>query len=415
MKKNLIMFLICSPLLLMAQPDNLYLVMGHPYPHISTQFPGIIFQLENDSLIEILQFSEPLLLLENIRYYPELNYLSIVTSEHRKREGKKVLQAIFTNELNTVKEAEVKFRNYLGVNCIKSELISVNQNEVYDCFTCPDIKNKKLYHFGINIYTGQAKEILPQDFANSLISGSPGGALDAWDIQLLYTNPENGRLAIPKTTKIEDRPHYPLVIPDSLQLREKTRVGVQIKNSFVTAINKKIIDSDRESIGMCHYLIFNTQTERWHTMDVEGSSTVVRGFGEWIAGSVAASNVELIFDEQGRLKEKIPLSRISPGIEDRRKKGTDTGTPFDLRADFFDLYYPGILFLHNINTGEIIKWNTNQGDSEILLVQDDIVYYRINDKIFKASIINSESLGESELLVQDERVPDIHWAFISFN
>ncbi len=63
----------------------------------------------------------------------------------------------------------------------------------------------------------------------------------------------------------------------------------------------------------------------------------------------------------------------------------------------------------------MIKWNTGHGDSEVLLVQDDIVYYRVNDKIFKAPIIKGETLGEAKLLIQDERVPDIHWAFISKN
>jgi hypothetical protein len=54
-----------------------------------------------------------------------------------------------------------------------------------------------------------------------------------------------------------------------------------------------------------------------------------------------------------------------------------------------------------------------QGDSEILLVQDETVYYRVFDAIYKAAIIDGKSLGEPELLVKDGQiVPQIHWAFL---
>ena len=413
MRNILVVLLMSCPITLLAQQAKLNLVMGHPYPHISTQFPGKIFQLETDSLADILQFSEPMLLLENIRYYPDLNYLSVVTHEHRKREGKRVFSRVFNSDSVYLRKHEINFGTEFGSNCIKETLIKFNKKEVYDCFSCRHLKTRERKFYGINIYTGMVKEISPQDFAYSLISGSPGGALDAWDIQLLYTNPENGRLVIPKTPKIEERPPYPLVLPDSLQVGEKTRVGVHVNNDFVTAINKKIIDSNQQSIGMSHFLIFNKQTEQWHTWKVEGSSTVVRGFDEWIVGSVVGSNVKLIFDEKGRLQEKIPLNRVSPGKDKRRQQGTDTGTPFDLRADFFDLYYPGVLFLHNINTRKTIEWSTGQGDSEVLLVEDKTVYYRIDDKIYQAQIINGKKLGKPELLLKDDRVPDIHWAFFS--
>lgn len=310
-------------------------------------------------------------------------------------------------------QTRVKFGDYPETNCIKSELVKFDQKEIYDCFTCPDIQNKKLHHFGINIYTGQTREILPQDFAHALVSGTPGGALEAWDVQLLYTNPNDGQLVIPKTPNIRDRPPYPLVIPDSFQPGETALVGVHVNNSYFAALNMKIEDSNKKSIGMNHFLVFNKQTQAWHKWEVEGSRTTVRGFDKWIAGNVAALNMILVFDEQDRLKEKIPLQRVSPGKDKRRKKGTDTGTPFDLRAEFFESYYPGVLFLHDITTGVTIKWSTNQGDSEILLVEKEMVYYRINDEIFKAPIMNGKQLGKAQLLIKNEMVPDIHWAFMS--
>ncbi|MCB0490183.1 MAG: hypothetical protein KDC99_16995, partial [Cyclobacteriaceae bacterium] len=364
-----------------------------------------------DTLVEMKRFSEPLLLLENVRYYPEFNYLSVVTNDHRKVEGERVLQAILVKDSISTLQVRAKFGDYPDTGCIKSELIKLSQNEIYDCFTCPDVKNKKLHHFGINIYTGQSRRILPEDFAHSLLSGSTGGALETWDIQQLYTNPNNGNLVIPNTPSIQDRPPYPLVLPDSFQLSVKARVGVHINNSHFTAINLKVEDPNQESIGMSHFVVFNKQKGEWHRWDVQGSNTSVRGFDNWIAGNIVTSNVMLVFDQQDRLIEKIALNRVSPGKEARRQKGSTTGIPFDFRIDFYDLFYPGILFAHNISTGATINWSTGQGDSEILLVENEMIYYRINDRIYSVPLLHGTELGESKLLIKDERVPDIHWAF----
>jgi hypothetical protein len=48
----------------------------------------------------------------------------------------------------------------------------------------------------------------------------------------------------------------------------------------------------------------------------------------------------------------------------------------------------------------------------VLLVQDDFVYYRVNTKILKSVIVDNKQLGEPELLIDDVRVRDIHWAYL---
>ncbi|NOS90744.1 MAG: hypothetical protein HOP30_02370, partial [Cyclobacteriaceae bacterium] len=118
-------------------------------------------------------------------------------------------------------------------------------------------------------------------------------------------------------------------------------------------------------------------------------------------------------NEKGQVKDEIKFNRISPGKNARRQKGTANGTPFDFRSDFYYRYYLGILYLLNVQTRNYIEWNTNQGDSEILLVEKDQVYYRVNDEIYNAPILNGKKLGKAKLLIKDEVVPDIHWAFLS--
>ena len=57
-------------------------------------------------------------------------------------------------------------------------------------------------------------------------------------------------------------------------------------------------------------------------------------------------------------------------------------------------------------------FHTGQEDSEILQVKGDIVLYRINDTIYQAKIVGDQ-LKDSTMVVKDEDVPEIHWAFWS--
>jgi len=108
----------------------------------------------------------------------------------------------------------------------------------------------------------------------------------------------------------------------------------------------------------------------------------------------------------------------SPGKEKRRKVSnfpsredmTATGTPVDWRFEDFRIYCPGILFLYNVQTRQNYTIETGQGDSEVLLVEENVVYYRVNDEIYQANI-SKDKVETGKLIVKDGIVPDIHWAF----
>jgi hypothetical protein len=101
----------------------------------------------------------------------------------------------------------------------------------------------------------------------------------------------------------------------------------------------------------------------------------------------------------------------SPGYEERRKEATETGTPFEWRFAPEYAYAPGILFSYDTSKNKLCQWATGQGDSEVLLVDGDTVYYRVNRSIHGARI-GEERLEDHTLLVEDDVVPDIHWAFL---
>ena len=74
------------------------------------------------------------------------------------------------------------------------------------------------------------------------------------------------------------------------------------------------------------------------------------------------------------------------------------------------VYSPGLLYLYNIQTQQEYYLETGQGDSEVLLIEDETVYFRENNVIYFATIDEDQIVGKAEL-VRDPMVYDVHWLF----
>jgi hypothetical protein len=398
--------------------QQLYFVSGHPFRNIEDQFPAIIYQYNQDSLISRLYLSNEDLLLEFVKVYNELNLLVALTSEYKTKEDREILSVVYTNKPDSVYNVSIDLSDKM--RCHITNLINSSYG-LMQCFDCLDKNNKQkpmkeriVKEFCWDLKDLSQHELTPEDYKNTIIVGSPASAIEGWDYLNLYSNPYDGRLFIPVTPDTTKRPVFPYILPDSLQLKKKKLLALLVNNNACAVIVVDRIASSNTELGASILYIYNKINNKWFRFKIKGNNDSMRGYKNWIAGTVVSNNVKLIFNDKGQLKEKINFNRVSPGIEKRRQKGTKYGTFFDMRANFYDYYFPGILYLLDVNTLKYIEWETGQGDSEILLVQQDIVYYRINDEIYKAPIINNEKLGKPILLVKDkEIVPDIHWAFIS--
>jgi hypothetical protein len=139
---------------------------------------------------------------------------------------------------------------------------------------------------------------------------------------------------------------------------------------------------------------------RWTSVDVEGNASSLRLFGEWVAVIVAIRN---------------PEHKAGPGRENERSLPTDRLPSVQNEYAIFAGkwgFFPGVLTLQNLADGRKIRIETGQEDSEILRLENDIVLYRVNDTIYEAKIIGHQ-LKDSTVIVKDEDVPEIHWAFWS--
>ncbi|MGH9469848.1 MAG: hypothetical protein ACRD1N_05830, partial [Terriglobia bacterium] len=157
--------------------------------------------------------------------------------------------------------------------------------------------------------------------------------------------------------------------------------------------------------GHSHLYVYDRERARWS--EVQSSATVTyarRIFGPWLATIVEiwrqqdAANA----DNPGRNNERAWGTGLLPNIREGYSFGRGR-----------DAFIPGTLILDNLADDRRITLKTNEEDSEILDVRSDgLVLYRVNDEIFSAQI-EGDKLSAPRLVVKDDDVPEVHWAFWS--
>lgn len=140
--------------------------------------------------------------------------------------------------------------------------------------------------------------------------------------------------------------------------------------------------------------------DQWRRIKIEGTRPRLRIFGFWLTTIVAMEN---------------PDHKPSPGRQSERN--SETAQFPNIQMGYENLagsesWLPGILVLENLDDGRKIRIETGQEDSEILRVERDVVLYRVNDTIYQSKIGGNQLKGTT-VVVKDEDVPEIHWAFWS--
>jgi hypothetical protein len=246
---------------------------------------------------------------------------------------------------------------------------------------------------GVHLSSFQQSALEWRDYRHARMYGEPGGAIPGGDTLLLHAT-ASGSMEVRRGGIWTDL-EWPL--PDTRSFEAGEIVLVRANQSHLTALTSA---ADREVIspglGSVVYHVREKPAGRWHRAVFPGANAEVRAFeGPWLGGHAL------------ELRPETP----SPGREERRREMTETGDPFDWRTQVLSYYFPGILFVYDAKNRRKYQWETGQGDSEVLLVDGETVYYRVNRSIHSARI-GEERLEDHTLLVEDDVVPDIHWAFL---
>jgi hypothetical protein len=73
--------------------------------------------------------------------------------------------------------------------------------------------------------------------------------------------------------------------------------------------------------------------------------------------------------------------------------------------------FTGRLNIYDVEKEVSYRIETDQADSEILLVEDGKVYYRIANRLYEGRIAEKEITG-TKLLATSDLLYDAHWAWI---
>jgi hypothetical protein len=104
-------------------------------------------------------------------------------------------------------------------------------------------------------------------------------------------------------------------------------------------------------------------------------------------------------------EQEVSVGGAEWGLEERR-----FGMSLRFSFENSTYVYRGRLHLYDVETGRSYTIDTRQADSEMLLVEDETVYYRVSNRLYSAPI-TGETLGPAKLLATDEAIRDAHWAF----
>ncbi len=406
MRKVFLIIVVFIPLIAFTQKKYLAFVSGTPFD-FEKAMPAnpVIYRCNNSNQLDTIAIltNNENSRIKFLNVYPEFNLLVIYEILFGKDEKKYFIIVDLT------KPKEIKSKkidNKEGT--IESNLFVLPTDKKYYCM---DFVGKKFLGFSKDL---EEREFNANDFNFSYIMGESGGAIRNVEFLLLYKDKSDNKLHISKGFGQKIGPLFNIQPPDSLLIGISTLISVVVNNNNTCVVWIDESDPSKTDLGFSNLIICNKNDNHWNNYKIKGNYLSMKGFGEWLTGEITAKNIGS-FIKSKVIYKPYNFGNIAPGIENRKRPTRVWGEVFDNRAETFGNYYTGILYLLNVPTRKYIEWNTGQGDSEILLVQDEIVYYRINDAIYKTPIINGEKLGKSELLIKDPRVPDIHWAFISGN
>lgn len=399
MRKILLILFLLPCIAHSQESESLYLISGHPYENTDQMFESVLWKYHShDSLTKTVEISDPSYLLKNITAYSKdrlvaaykTNFLGDYASDNR-------LVVIDMDQPGAIYDIPV---GHIGYGLTAIHFIKTDNEPLFGLYLFGPNKEGPRSFIGLSLSDKAIKNILIGDFKHSMLAGYPGGAIDGGDYIVAYSDEKTGFLEIPYTGNRTQRPVFPFELPIEQRFNKYERHIIPINNDDIFVVGGKRTIEDNQ-LGSYELKILNKETNEWHTKAIKGNLIRSRCFEKWIVGYVYNENIG---------HKKLPGSELWT----HRESGLSPAERFNTLHPNSS-YAPGILYFYNSYTKTYFELKTDQADSEVVLLWRDQIIYRKYDELYKASIIEGKRLGESELLLKGDVVPDIHWAFFSQN
>jgi hypothetical protein len=190
-------------------------------------------------------------------------------------------------------------------------------------------------------------------------------------------------------------------LPKELTGTENRRVVVYASNPAILLATTAGTSTDQRT------LVLRRRDNRWLPLSEPLASGYPRAFGKYVAVTEIRMKAH-----PGRHEMNMEGEEQSPGRDKWRSEYGPFGPSLAESFESSMFVFPGRLHVFDTDTQRTFTINTKQGDSEILLIDGGMVYYRVSNRIYRAPITKM-GIGPARLMAEDERIGDAHWAFTS--
>lgn len=391
-----LMFVIFSIVAYSQTEKSIYLITGYPLDKTDDLFESNLWRYDRDSseLIKHTWLCGSEEQLCNIKMYTDLGYFTLMKKNSWKQDASYDSLLVYNIINMELKRVSVGMPN-CGITAIDNNFLLKLPDTLLvaiDLIQRKPIK-KLLYHtYEINRLE-LCDSVDFQKYKNIYLTGFIGGNIVSSDYILSYSREDDGFLEIVITGDRKQRPHFSYEIPEKFRYNSYSRHTVIVNDDMHFVVNGRK-KTKINALGNRQVIIYDKKNNKWLELNLLGNIARLRGFSYWLCGYVGD-------DSKSLLNKPLPGSSIW--------KDRATGLSPALRYE--GMYAPGILYFYNPSTNVYFELETNQADSEVVLIQENKVIYRVYDELYEADLVNGKKLGNTRLLLKDDRVPDIHWAF----
>ncbi|MBR2195609.1 MAG: hypothetical protein IJ911_08340 [Salinivirgaceae bacterium] len=403
--------------------EDLRFVAGYPDPDYNYDYDpdyvnvSGILRIDGDSLIEESVLSDSAHILIYIRQYPEYERLFALSCERNKRHHQLLSETaaskLYVVNTKTLEKHIIDIPFSIRENGIEYEIVPIGTQIVFMngilnlIFKCSNYEKKLRLYYSMNTANGKFEKVEPDIYRNVIVNND----------RLLFRTVDDGmvmkgdtvlnalRIATPK---YYGNPIFTDNLPPGIKIDPKTAAwaggGLCLNTDDIMILyfyEKEIDDSE---MLVRKFWIWNKKTKKWGTMSIKTDDAAFEYHDGYIMGNFNVSTDDAkILTRRNYAYWTKPMTKYGPYYA----PGWNYKSEWQTQAP----YSEGDLFLYHVDSQNMIQWNTGHGDSEILMLKDETVYYRVYDKIFKAPIINHKELGKPELVIQNALVGDVHWMF----
>ena len=308
-----------------------------------------LFSLQNGNLDTIRTLSSYDVRTKQVDYYIDL-YTIVITTEQKYGKYGLIL-------LNT-KNLDMKIIGYPILNEYPDEFskyrIIVENDTNYLSINCYGSNHWKLNE------KDEPTKMQPSQLLNFHCSVTNTERITYDSIRNCFTLP------VIQLRQNEDkllRPVLSYKISKSDYPQERWLSGLWIKNKLYSVIDQKYTENTR------NYIIYQHQNDIYNILTLKGNVLNSNIWGEWLGGAETYDGND---------------------VYNYIQKNNAT------------------LYLYNIPQNKLIQWNSHSNNAAILHIENNEVYYRINDTLYKAPILE-DSIGEPEIIWQSDILKNVHW------